>query len=544
MVFKAGVGVGLLVLTTLAFFVASSCDNCDSSTISASGTADQLTTATEAQAEPEQAGGALTISPDSPVSPDPLAGDGAYFDYLNLDIDPALAAGTPAGEADGETTDSTVEGEEASDSSGETESPSSDGGSTGPVAAPPSDGGEPPVNGSVFYVSSGSGNDGNDGLSQSSPWKSLQTGIKRLQAGQTLLVMDGEYRELKSAGQVHYSIDRGGSSDNWIRIANAPGHSPVIVATNGSGVLIQAPYVEVAGLTIRGSGFNESNNWGVGISVTDTHNVRVVGNRISQMPVSGISVVDSDKFDIIGNEVFNNSFWSGLQGSGISVWHARNKGQSPHANGYHNLILGNRVHGNENKVPSTHKNNGLSTDGNGIIVDETQETGYSGRTLIANNVVFNNGGRGIIAWKSDRVDIMFNTAYQNGQTDGIMGGATEFAAGRANDVTIANNVGWARSGLPALILDSVSNGETYGNILVTDSPSGNAGGSDRMYDGNPGFRNATTDSGSADFRPASGSVLIGASNNAASFIGTDLVGTNRRNGTPDVGAFEAEASRR
>lgn len=588
--FKAGIGCALVLLTTLLYFATSSCGDCGSTTISASGGADSTTTVVaDVLAAPVRPRESLEVTPSAAgvLTAGPYALDSFLATREGIGPTTTLASGdspdstgpdgssVPSeGSADG-TPNSTIAGSgTGTDTSTGTDTADSDTGTgtadtgadttattaasatttappatqpattAGPIAKPPSDVGKPPVNGQVFYVSANSGNDGNDGKSTSSPWKSLQAGIKRLSAGQTLLVMDGEYRELKVAGQVHYSIDRGGSSSNWIRIANAPGHNPVIVASNGSGILIQAPYVEVSGLTVRGSGFNKDNNWGVGISVTKAHNVRVVGNRISQMPTSGISVVDSSKFHLIGNEVFNNAFWSPLQGSGISVWHSKNHGQGADSDGYHNRIIGNRVYGNENKVKSSHKNYTVITDGNGIIIDSTQETGYNGRTLVANNLVYNNGGRGVIAWKADRVDIMFNTGYHNGQTNGIAGGATEFAAGRSNDITIANNVGWARPGLPAIIWDDVNNAKGHGNVLITDSPSGHARSGDTMHSGNPGFRNPSTDPGSADFRPNSSSVLKGASSNAPGFISTDLVGTNRRNGTPDVGAFEAEAGRR
>ena len=113
-----------------------------------------------------------------------------------------------------------------------------------------------------------------------------------------------------------------------------------------------------------------------------------------------------------------------------------------------------------------------------------------------------------------------------------------------NDVIIANNVGWARSGLPAIIFDRVTSGNSYNNVLITDSPSGHAGSRDIMHSGNPGFRNASTDPGSADFRPSGDSVLKGAVRDSPTFVSTDLVGTSRGGGTPDVGAFEAEASSR
>ncbi|MGI9595019.1 MAG: hypothetical protein ACR2QK_02600 [Acidimicrobiales bacterium] len=515
--------------------------------------------------EPTGSRAALEITSNSISG---LSIDPTSSDLLALSLGAETTTTIGDGEA-AESTDGSGSGETSTSSSGPGVSTSAGGGATtvvgsastgGPTTTarptttrpattaapppPPVDTGSVPGNGQVFYVSSGSGNDANDGLSTSKPWKSLETGIQRLKPGQTLRLMSGEYRELKSAGVAHYSIDRGGTAGNWIKITSAPGHNPVIVASNGSGIIIQAPYVEFSGITVRGSGFNAGNNWGVGVAVSETHHVRVVGNSISRMATSGISVTNSSNFQVIGNDVYENAFWSPLQGSGISVWHSRNKGFGADSDGYHDRIIGNRVHSNENIAKSQFKDFKLITDGNGIIVDSNQETGYSGRTLVANNLVYDNGGRGIISWQSDRVDIMFNTGYQNGQTDGISGGATEFAAGKGNDIVMANNVGWARSGLPALIFDRVSNGRSFNNVLVTDSPSGHASSRDIMHSGNPGFRNPSVSAGSADFRPTAGSVLDDKAQETPWFITADLVGTSRGSGTPDIGAFEAEAARR
>jgi hypothetical protein len=530
--------MAIVLAATLLFAITTGCDDCDTNVIATSGG-----TSTSTQVE-------SALSDDLPdasverVTDGPGANTGDPFQALASPEGIRVLGTTVPGESDGSST--TVLTDESVTTVAETTTTTAAPTTTTAAPSAPSyaDPGAVPANGDTFYVSANSGNDGNDGRSASSPWKSLQAGLKRLTGGQTLLVMDGEYREVKAPGIAHYTVDHGGSAGNWMRVAAAPGHSPTIVASQGSGIQITSSYVEVSGLTIRGSGFGVDNNWGVGISVNNADHVRLVGNRITAMPTSGISVTESSKFDLIGNDISYNSFWSPLQGSGISVWHSKNRGHGAGSDGYHDRIIGNRVYGNENKVNSQFKEFKVKSDGNGIIVDQNIDTGYSGRVLIANNLVYDNGGRGIIAWESNRVDIVFNTGYQNGQTDGISGGATEFAAGKANDVIIANNVGWARSGLPAIIFDRVTSGNSYNNVLITDSPSGHAGSRDIMHSGNPGFRNASTDPGSADFRPSGESVLKGAVRDSPTFVSTDLVGTSRGGGTPDVGAFEAEASSR
>ena len=397
-----------------------------------------------------------------------------------------------------------------------------------------------PVSGSKIYVDPRSGNDANDGTSESTALKSLQNAFRRVEAGQTVYLMSGEYRETKDPGTLHYFIKRNGRSDAWIRITNAPGHNPVIVANNGTGLLIEANYIEVSGLTVRGEGFS-SGDWGVGISVGGSHHVRILNSRISGMPVSGIGANESSNVHLINNVVYENSFWSPKNGSGISFFHQRNHGQGADYGQYHDVVIGNRVYRNENKVNSEFqaaKGRHGTTDGNGIIIDSNKATGYSGRTLIANNLSYDNGGRGIIAYDSSRVDILFNTTYHNARANLLYEGA-EITASKVNDVRIEHNVAWARSGRRALSFGGNSNSSTKGNHLVTERSDSYAGSSDTVTTGNPGLRSPSTNGGSADFRPSSGGGLVG----KAAYSGTvprDIVGTNRGGGV-EPGAFEAEA---
>jgi parallel beta-helix repeat protein len=70
------------------------------------------------------------------------------------------------------------------------------------------------------------------------------------------------------------------------------------------------------------------------------------------------------------------------------------------------------------------------TDGNGIIIDSMRDSRknalikhqldkngpkepYRGRTLIENNLVYNNGGRGVHVFRSEKVDVINNTCYGN-----------------------------------------------------------------------------------------------------------------------------------
>ena len=290
-----------------------------------------------------------------------------------------------------------------------------------------------------FFVSPTIGDDANDGTTIESPWASLDEALERIGPGETLYLMDGTYSEL-GQDDFHYLVDSGGTEDAWVRITAAPGHTPVLVATDGTALEVRANYVEVSGLTVRGEGFDVDNSWGVGLGIRRAHHVRIIGNTVSNMPLSGISTVESSNLEIIDNEVFENSFWHDSQGSGISIWHSVDWGQPAGSDGYHDRIIGNRVYRNENRVLSKWNDFTAITDGNGIIIDENRDFNYSGRTLVANNVIFDNGGRGIHVFKSNRVDVVFNSTYRNGRTEGLSSGPSELSASNANDVRFINNL--------------------------------------------------------------------------------------------------------
>jgi hypothetical protein len=86
------------------------------------------------------------------------------------------------------------------------------------------------------------------------------------------------------------------------------------------------------------------------------------------------------------------------------------------------------------------------SDGNGIIIDSFSASKnpngeYAGRTLVTNNVSFQNGGSGIHSFASGHVDIVNNTAFMNGQVVGY----SDIFASYSSDVRIVNNVMFARA---------------------------------------------------------------------------------------------------
>ena len=397
----------------------------------------------------------------------------------------------------------------------------------------------PDTDPATFYVSPLVGDDASDGQTPEAPWASLGAALDRLEPGHTLYLMTGEYDENAEPGNAHYTIDVGGTPEAWIRVTAAPDAEPVIVANQGNAIVVRADYVEISGLDIQGRGFNVDNPYGWGVLVRESHHVRVVGNRVSGMAVGGITSVESTHMEFLYNEVFENSFWGTEQGSGIATWRSMDQGLPPGEDGYHDRIVGNIIYRNENKVLSRwHDDKDTITDGNGIIVDTSDETGYLGRVLVADNVIFDNGGRAVLVLDASQVDIMHNTTYHNGRTAILEGGPVEIAAGRARDVRVLNNLIWAAPGNPGVIVEESAEVEMAGNLIVSDVGRGPATGLDLVVLGDPGLRFPSIDPAVADFRPLEDSLARGRAIPTDPALEVDVDGNPRPFSGATAGAYE------
>ncbi len=401
------------------------------------------------------------------------------------------------------------------------------------------------VDGPDIFVDPVSGSNDQAGSSQATAFESFQRALDVVKPGQTIRLMTGEYREARAPGELHYYLGRSGRANAWVRITAAAGHRPEIVATSGTALFINADYVEVSGLIIRGEGFSQDNSWGVGISVPNVHHVQIVGNRISGMPAGGISVVGSSNYQILNNTLYENALWSDVAGSGISIFEAKDHGFGPDVGKYHDLIVGNRVFRNENRVPSKWQNHQILTDGNGIIIDSSKASGYGNWTLVANNLAVDNGSRGIIVWESSRVDIMFNTTFHNARTTN-MGGRVEIAAGRSTDVHLAHNVAWARPGIRAAVFTDDPSVTSKGNVFITTNTASNGTSADTVYSvESPAdlLVNPSTSIGSADFRPTADGAMTGQTSGSWSGPLTKDGSGTARGATTEPGAFVVQAVR-
>ena len=146
------------------------------------------------------------------------------------------------------------------------------------------------------------------------------------------------------------------------------------------------------------------------------HHLIIRNNYVFNCPATGIAANGADYIRIENNRVHNNSYYSAYATSGVSFYQTRGIDDSSAAKMF---VRNNVIYGNENKVPFWFSNENspsqrVITDGNGVIVDDGRNTqsivgdvsvAYKGKTVIENNLVYGNGGRGVNVYSSDNVQI-------------------------------------------------------------------------------------------------------------------------------------------
>ncbi len=404
-----------------------------------------------------------------------------------------------------------------------------------------------------LYVSP-DGDDANDGRSPETSFRTIANAVKQLGPGDTLWVMDGEYVEDERTDSA-IVVDRSGTADAWIRISAFPGASPVIRTDHKNGMKIEAAsYVEVIGLTFVGTVNSDllaggRAYSGAGINVdglysggAQNHHVRIIGNTISGYGAGGIPVTGTSHVEIRDNVVFDVAKIDANQHSGISIFEPANQGFGDDSSGYSNYITGNTVYRVENTVPDPRL--GRITDGNCIIMDLTRETGYTGRTLISNNLCVDNGGRGVQVYRSAFVDVVNNTLYGNSRSPQVAEQGGDLGAFESLDVTFANNLVFT-SGAHAPARASQSDQISFlNNVYVGEREAlygGHSFSGDQWIDGASGVVvSPGTNPDPSQFALVADSVAIDAGTDVfETVVDRDFAGRERTVGAmPDIGAFE------
>ena len=394
--------------------------------------------------------------------------------------------------------------------------------------------------GYVYYVAP-DGNDANPGT-EDQPWRTPAKAAAAAQAGDTVLFRGGTYY-----GQL-WPQNSGNPSDGWITFKAYPGEEPVIIddafysrAINVIGV----SFIEINGLTGVGAGAN-----GHAIGIDNAHHVRILNCVARDSATSGIATANGlDYITIEGNRVYGNSNIGSYNGSGISIWNA---GGSIYDNapGYHIIIRDNLIYDNRNLT-------GTPTDGNGIILDNNDRGGTPDlqlpKTLIANNVIFHNGGKCIHVLNTSNVDIVHNSCYHNVETERLAEGCAgeinlqrTYSYSSAINIRVYNNIAYGRgggtchSGREERYAFQVWGGVEYESDynLWYNGAVVQVGPNDIVAD--PLFRYPSIDPGKADFSLMSTSPAVDSGiDQFATAVPKDYLGVSRPQGEGfDRGAYE------
>lgn len=421
-----------------------------------------------------------------------------------------------------------------------------------------------------YYVSGLMGSDTNNGLSPVNAFRTIQKAADLTNPGDIVYIMNGTYSETKVLFSNHATvlyISRSGSPGAYITYKNYPGHKPLISGINcrWSCVRIRANYIRFEGIELEGPNQNityqearamydyfvntpsESRDWNLigtmntgGISIGDDkvtsspwHHIEIRNCIVHDFQGGGIGGSNFDYLIVENNIVYNNSWYGMYATSGISIFHPQNSDSN--TEDYKLIVRGNICYNNKTLIPWAGRDR--LSDGNGIIIDDNKNSQisggipYTGRTLVENNISYNNGGSGIHAYSSNNVDIRNNTSYNNGTVVGY----PEIYGQDGTNVNIYNNIMYARTGGAC---NSNAAGTTYDYNIYFNGPAFRQGPNDIVAD--PKFVNIAKD-GSADFslRKTSPAINSG-SNEPGKYSPFDINGVARPIGAkPDRGAYES-----
>ena len=411
-----------------------------------------------------------------------------------------------------------------------------------------------------LYVAA-TGSDANDGLSEVQAFKTITHGASVAQAGDCVMVIPGVYQE-------EVAISKGGNDDTpagYVAIVSQIRHAAKIIpyqSTYSTFVLGPgANYVIVDGFDVRGGSTGGVAGGGHAIDAGyGTHHDKFLNNVVHDSGGGGLSAAYGDYYTIEGNVSRNNASTNIFQASGIGVYQARAISDS--LPGFHIVVSRNISYLNQEYVVAGQPSH---SDGNGIIIDDFHNSqngsaagNYPFTTLVENNLVYGNGGKGIQVFLSDNVTIRNNTAYFNNRdklNNAIWRGELNNQEG-SNNVWV-NNIAFADPSVNPLntaIGDEsccgyAATGATWrsnmtfngttgaASVLIRGSFSAVTAKNGNQLGVDPEFVNPSIEPTSANFHLRPTSPAIGRGTLAFGVPTFDLDGVSRPAGDVDIGAY-------
>ncbi len=414
----------------------------------------------------------------------------------------------------------------------------------------------------VNYYVSPSGNDDNDGLTTATAFETIEKSTYVVAPGDTVFIRNGIYTKTSPESLIAY-LTISGTAGNPITFKNYPNENPILQmnGTNWAGFSINGcDYITIEGFTIIGNNDNitlayaQSEQLNIGNPATSgsgiaintefnneinkPHHIIVRNCKISKCGGGGIYSYNADYVTIENNTIWECGWYAPYGNSGISMY--QNWNSDTNNADFKNFITGNTCYRNENFIPFYVV--GSITDGNGIIIDDGRNTQnnstlgvYLGKTYVANNLVFDNGARGIHIFESDNVLVINNTCYKNCKSPTTREG--ELTAFYASNVNFVNNIVAPGIEVPPISQFEANNIIALNNLFTSNESLANPVGTNTII-GNAAFVNPSTNFIEADFHLQQNSAAIGAGSTTNAPI-NDKDGINRlTNGTVDIGCYE------
>lgn len=305
----------------------------------------------------------------------------------------------------------------------------------------------------TLYVDRGNSDCSDSGTgTQAQPFCTIRAAAAKSSPGATVQVAAGTYPE-------SVSITKSGSSGSPITFKPAAGANVTVTGGTGDGFDLSTVQWVVL------QGFNVTGTTGYGINATNSQNVTIAGNHVSNagQPVSGeiaagIRLSNVSDSLVSGNTSDHNSDYGIVLTNNSTRDEIRGNQTFNNSRVYVRATAGIRLYASP----------GNTVDDN--ISHDNQDSGIesypgSNNTLIYNNVVYNNGDHGIDDLTTTGQRIIGNTAYNN-VTAGINVEGTSTGATVENNISVDNGIKSPRTHSDIRIENGSTAGTTVDYNLV------------------------------------------------------------------------------